>query len=152
LNGQKFKALKNHRRFWGTFVCDALSKNGFEVSRVDHTGLDIIAYDKVNKKRLGITVKSRTRDEGTKNASVNVFSHRKGKDDRKKLSDACEAFGCEPWVAIYSENQDEADLYLVSLATFDKYSGGKAVEKWKMSEKIKQKYSEDPNVKHINIK
>jgi Holliday junction resolvase len=145
-----------HSKIIGEFgehlVCDALSKSNFEVVRVDHTGLDIIAYDKENKKRLGITVKSRTRDGGTVNESINVFSHQSGKDDRKKLLEACEYFGCEPWVAIYSENEDEADLYLVSLETFNKYHGGKAIEQWKVSTKMRKQYIEDPEVKHLNFK
>jgi Holliday junction resolvase-like predicted endonuclease len=132
------------------FVCDSLSKSNFEVLRVDHTGIDIIAYDKTNKKRLGITVKSRTRASDNVKESVNVFSKRK--NDRKKLLDACEYFVCEPWVAVYSENEEGADLYLVDLSTFDKYHGGKAVEQWKMSKVSKQGYLKDPNIKHISIK
>ena len=67
------------------FVCDKLSKSGFEVLRVDHTGLDVIAYNVVNERRLGITVKSRTRNKGKESETVNVFSYRKGKNDRDKL-------------------------------------------------------------------
>jgi hypothetical protein len=133
------------------FVCDTLSKSGFEVLRVDHTGLDIIAYNVSNKKRLGITVKSRTRNEGKESVSVSIFSHQKGKDDRKRLEDACTNFACEPWIAIYVENQVGADLYLTSLGTFNGYRGGKAIETWKMDEKSKQKYLEDQNVKHVSI-
>lgn len=150
------KKSTRHSKIIGEFgehlVCDALSKSNFEVVRVDHTGLDIIAYDKTNKKRLGISVKSRTRDEGTVNESVNVFSHQRGGDDRKKLLVACEYFECEPWVAVYSENEDGADLYLISLVTFDKYHGGKVVEQWKVSNKMRKQYLEDPEVKHLNFK
>ena len=46
--------------FGELFVCDTHSKSGFEVLRVDHTGLDVSAYNVVNVRRLGITVKSRT--------------------------------------------------------------------------------------------
>ena len=49
------------------FVWDTLSKSGFEVLRVDYTGLDDIAYNVFNQRRLGITVKSRTRKEGKEN-------------------------------------------------------------------------------------
>jgi Holliday junction resolvase len=132
------------------FVCDALSQKGFEVLRVDHTGLDIIAYN-ASYKRLGITVKSRTRREGKESDAVNIFSHQKGKNDRQKLLDACKAFDCKPWVAVYVENLNGADLYLTSLTTFNKYHGGKAIETWKMDEKSKKKYAENPDVKHIRI-
>jgi Holliday junction resolvase len=134
------------------FVCDSLSKSGFEVLRVDHTGLDVIAYNTSNQRRLGITVKSRTRKEGKENDAVNIFSHQKGKDDRQKLLTACEAFGCEPWIAVYVETLDDADLYLTSLENYDnKYRGGKAIEKWKMNENSRKRYAEDPDVKHIRI-
>ena len=133
------------------FVCDTLSKSGFEVLRVDHTGLDVIAYNVSNQRRLGITVKSRTRNEGKESDAVNVFSYQKRKDDRQKLLDACKAFGCEPWVAVYVENLNGADLYLTSLGTFDRYHGGKAIETWKMDEKSKKRYQENPDVKQVSI-
>jgi Holliday junction resolvase-like predicted endonuclease len=41
-------------------VCNWLSRSGFEVAVVDHTGIDVIAYNPKTKERLGITVKSRT--------------------------------------------------------------------------------------------
>ncbi len=137
--------------FGESFVCDSLSKLGFEVVRVDHTGLDIIAYDVSDQRCLGITVKSRTRNEGRESAAVNIFSRQKGKDDRQKLLAACKAFRCEPWIAIYVENLNGADLYLTDLNTFDKYHGGKAIETWKMDENSKKRYAEDPHVRHIRI-
>ena len=138
--------------FGESFVCDSLSKEGFEVSIVDHTGLDLIAYNPDDKKHLGITVKSRTRDTKEKESvAVNVFSRQKGKDDVEKLNAACNAFGCEPWIAVFVENLNGADLYLTSLGTFDRYHGGKAIETWKMDEKSKKRYAEDPDVKHISI-
>ena len=41
-------------------------------------------------------------------------------DERRKLKAACEAFHCDPWVAVYVENAGSADLYLMSLEHFDK--------------------------------
>jgi len=121
---------------------------------VDHTGIDIIAYNLTTKQRLGITVKSRTRSAGKEEAAVNLFSYQKGRDDRQKLLDACEAFGCEPWIAVYVECLDSVDLYLTSLKNYDeKYRGkeGKAIDKWKMRRKDKVQYEKDTNVKHIQI-
>lgn len=134
------------------FVCDYLSRSGYEVLRVDHTGLDIIAYNVTTKERLGISVKSRTRNEGKEREAVNVFFYRNGKDDRQKLMTSCDSFACKPWIAVYVESVSGADLYLVDLETFDKYCGGKAIEKWKMDEASKKRYAEDPKVKHLNIK
>jgi hypothetical protein len=69
--------------------------------------------------------------------------------------DACEAFSCEPWVGVYAETSQSADLYLTSLKNCDekKYLGreGKAVEDWKMGPNYKEGYEKDPDVKHIRI-
>ena len=145
-----------HTRIVGHFgeylVCNWLSRSGFEVSVVEHTGMDVIAYHPPTRRRLGITVKSRTRIEGTETGSVYVF--RKKKDDRRKLLDACSAFTCEPWVAVYAECDNRADLFLTSLKNYDeKYStrGKNAVDGWKMTEKFISLYAVDPEVKHVHL-
>lgn len=147
-----------HQKIIGNFgenvICNWLSRSGFEVVHVDHTGIDIIAYNPLTKHRLGITVKSRTRNIGTEEESVNILSYRKGKNDRRKLEKACEAFGCEPWIAVYVETLELADVYLTSLRHYDrKYRGrkDKAVDDWKMGKKHKEQYAKDPEVKHIRI-
>lgn len=146
-----------HQKIIGEFgellVCNWLSRSGFEVARVDHTGIDIIAYNRTTEQRLGITVKSRTREDRTKYDSVNIFISKK--NDRQKLLDACKSFACEPWIAIYIEYEKSSDLYLISLDNYDKnYSSSRPgkvriIEDWKMGEKDKDKYAKDPNIKHI---
>jgi Holliday junction resolvase-like predicted endonuclease len=145
-----------HQKIIGNFgeslICNWLSRSGFEVIVVDHTGIDIIAYNPSTRQRLGITVKSRTRNVGKERTSVNVF--RSIKEDRDKLLEACKAFACEPWIGVYVETADFADIYLTSLENYaTKYRGqqGRAVENWKMREKDKLRYAEDPKVKHIRI-
>lgn len=147
-----------HQKIIGDFgenlVCNWLSRSGFEVTVVDHTGIDIVAYDPRTQQRLGITVKSRTRDVGKEEASVNILSYQKRKDDRRKLLDACEAFACAPWIAVYVETAENADVYLTSLGNYDsKYRGkeGKAIDDWKMGKQYRYRYDEDPDVKHIRI-
>ncbi|MBM4294593.1 MAG: hypothetical protein FJ126_06760 [Deltaproteobacteria bacterium] len=140
--------------FGENIICNWLSRSGFEVVIVDHTGVDIIAYNPSNKQRLGITVKSRTRNIGKEEKHVNIFSYQKGKNDRQKLLSACEAFSCEPWIAIYVETSKSADIYLTSLNNYDKkYRNkiGKALDDWKMKERHKEIYRDDPEVKHIRI-
>jgi len=134
-------------------ICNWLSRSGFEVMIVDHTGLDIVAFDPITENRLGITVKSRTRIPRLEEDSVNIFSYQKGKDDRQKLLDACRAFSCEPWIAIYVETSKFADIYLTSLRNYDeKYRKiGNAIDDWKMRRKHKELYRNDPDVKHIRI-
>ena len=46
-------------------IANALSKYGFECAKVDHTGIDLIARNPKNNEIMGISVKSRSRSEGT---------------------------------------------------------------------------------------
>jgi hypothetical protein len=99
-------------------------------------------------------VKSRTRKKGTETSSVNIFSYQKGKNDRQKVLDACKAFACEPWIAIYVESSESADLLMLSLKHYDQEYRGKsnrAVDDWKMGEKYRKRYEIDPNVRHIHM-
>jgi len=145
-----------HQHIIGKFgeylLCNWLSRSGFEVAIVDHTGLDLVAFNPKTKQRLGITVKSRTRRVGKETTNVSIFSYREGKNDRQKLIDACATFGCEPWIAIYIETLKSADLYLTSLDNYDsKYRGriGRAIDTWGMSYKHKALYEADIGVKYI---
>lgn len=147
-----------HQKIIGDFgenlIRNFLSRSGFEVTIVDHTGIDIVAYNIKNKKRYGITVKSRTRNYGKERDSVNILSYQKENDDRKKILNACESFNCEPWIAIYVETETFADLYLTSLENYDKNyktSDKKSVDDWKMTEKYKKKYKNDKNIKQIHL-
>jgi len=147
-----------HQKIIGNFgenlICNWLSRSGFEVTLVDHTGIDVVAYNPSTKQRLGITVKSRTRDIGKEEESVNILSYQKAKSDREKLLDACEAFACDPWVAVYTETLEYADVYLTSLKNFDREyrsEKAKAIDTWKMTKKYKERYEQDPNVKHIRM-
>lgn len=115
---------------------------------------DVIAYNPSKNQRLGITVKSRTRDIGKEEEPVNIFSYQKGKNDRQKLFDAYKAFACEPWIAVYVEILEFADVYLISVENYDeKYRGkeGRAIDDWKMRKKDKERYNKDHDVKHIRI-
>ena len=152
----EIKKSSRHQKIIGNFgenlICNWLSRSGFEVTIIDHTGIDIIAYNPSKDQRMGITVKSRTRNIGKEKTKVNIF--KKNKNDRKKLSDACKAFACEPWIAVYVEAAKQADVYLTSLTNYDeKYRGekGRVIEDWKMSNKTRESYERDPNIKHIRI-
>jgi hypothetical protein len=149
-----------HRHIVGRFgeylVCNWLSRSGFEVCVVDHTGLDVLAYHPDRNQRLGITVKARTRSAGTETGTVYVFRAAKSenqKDDRQKLLDACKAFSCEPWIAVYAECDAHADLFLTSLANYDKKYRvqDRQVDGWRMKEKHVSEYGGDSEVRHIRI-
>jgi hypothetical protein len=129
-----------------------LSRSGFDVARVDHVGIDIIASNPHSGERMGITVKSRTRIPGREDKSVTFFKTKN--NDREKLSVACKAFGCVPWIAIYSEGTLRGDLYLFSLKCYDaRYRSQKrtTTDVWQVKEKYQQQYALDPEVRHIRI-
>lgn len=154
----KIKKSTRHQKIIGNygeaFVCNWFSRSGFEVTIVDHTGIDVVAYNPGNGKRLGVTIKSRTREKDKDGSSVNILSYKNGKSDRKKLLDACTAFACEPWIAIYVESKLVADLYLLSLDHYDLQYKGKnerAIDDWKMTDVYKSIYANDPCVKHIHM-
>jgi hypothetical protein len=134
-------------------VCNWLSRSGFEVVLIDHTGIDVVAYRPKTGERLGITVKARTRVAGVENDSVNLFSYQRGKNDRQRVLDACKAFACTPWLAVYVEKIEHADLYLTSLDNYDaKYSRkGQKVDDWSMSSKSCALYASDEAVQHLRI-
>jgi len=93
-------------KFGENIICNLLSRSGFETAFVDHTGIDVVAYNPSTNERLGITIKSRTRNVGKERTAVNIFRSRK--EDRRKLLDACKAFACKPWIAIYVETENFA--------------------------------------------
>jgi hypothetical protein len=140
--------------FGENLVCNWLSRSGFEVALIDHTGIDVLAYQRATRERFGITVKSRTRLTGTENECVNLFSYQRGKNDRLRVIDACETFACKPWIAVYVETTKQADLFLTSLDNFDaKYRRlDPAIDTWSMAPKYRTQYDQDPAVKHICIK
>ena len=157
-NNIEINKSSRHQKIIGYFgesiFCNWLSRSGFEVTIVDHTGIDIVAYNPIQGNRLGISVKSRTRNIGKEFTTVNVISRGGGKNDLDKITNACQAFACEPWLGIYVETSLYADLYLTSLNNFlTCYSGNnqKMVLDWKMSSTYIRKYDEDKAVKHIRI-
>jgi hypothetical protein len=147
-----------HQKIIGAFgehlISNHLSRSGFEVANIDHTGIDLIAYHNLTKQRLGISIKSRTRTAGTENTPVNMLSYQGGKNDRKKLIDACKAFDCEPWIGIYVETTEYAEVYLTSLKNYDKKYRNKnkrAIDVWRMNATHRERYERDINVKHIRF-
>jgi hypothetical protein len=139
-----------HPKIIGEFgehqICNLLSRSGLEVARVDHTGMDVLASDLKTGKRLGITVRSRTRMSGREGNAVTLFRPKEG---RGALLEACKAFKAEPWLAIYIETEKGADLYLTSLEHYDKQYEGSS--NWKMGKQMRDKYQGDPGVDHVSI-
>ena len=131
-------------------ICNWLSRSGFEVAIVDHTGIDIIAYNPSTKQRLGISVKSRTRTVGKEGVPLGFF--KEVERERKLVFDACNAFHCEPWIGIYIETIEGGDLFLFSYYHYKrkyKTEKEKVSNSWKMSKDYQERYKKDKDVKHI---
>ncbi len=142
----KINKSTRHSKITGDFaeglVLYLLSKHGFECANVDHTGIDIIAKNPVTKEVMGISVKSRSRTEGTEGTSLSISN-----DNFEKVDSACKAFGCVPYFAFLIDEDSTIKLYILKkehlLTIFPK---GLAVVDWRMSPEWIQKYKEDKNI------
>ena len=74
----------------GTFktIFWKLSKYGFECAYVDHVGIDLIANNPHTSERMGISVKARSRSEGTENDHMVIGPTL---ETTKKINNACKA-------------------------------------------------------------
>jgi hypothetical protein len=72
-----------------------LSKHGCETARIDYTGIDLLAFHKRSKTRLGISIKTRTRVEGSELRGVHLRVH-----EIQKIKGACGYFSAEPYVGV----------------------------------------------------
>jgi hypothetical protein len=79
----KISKSSRHSKLAGDFgealVLYWLSKYGFECALVDHTGIDIIANNPLTPEIMGISVKTRTRAEGTEADDVYIPHSQFGK-------------------------------------------------------------------------
>lgn len=136
-----------HSRITGDFaealVLYWLSKHGFECARVDHTGIDLIAKHPRLPERMGISVKSRSRNPGTGTSNLAIE-----KEHLKKCELACMAFGCTPWFAIVVDADQKIEVYIVPEDCFRDYAlpQGHVKCSWKMRPEWKQKYGADSRV------
>ncbi len=136
-----------HSKITGNFgealILYWLSKRGFECADVDHTGIDLIARRPRGEEVLGISVKSRSRTQGTENVSVNLLR----KDDQKVMA-ACDAFHCIPYVAVVVDQGSMVRGYLTTLRHARDLSPGQS---WRMSPSMLQRYKEDPDIDSFEL-
>jgi len=139
-------ASSRHKKIVGDFgehlILYWLSKHGYECARIDHVGIDLIAVHPNSGERLGVSVKSRN-----KKTSVNVIENH---GDLDKIRSACKAFGCEPYVAVVvdvDENRENKMYgFLTSLEYFlEKHPSN--TKAWSISAKMLKSYRTDPEVK-----
>ena len=105
-----------HSRIAGDFgealVLYWLSRSGYEVCRLDHTGIDLLAYHRKTRRRLGISVKSRTRLPGTERGAVYVRAK-----EFPRIAAACRAYAAEPFLGVVLDRVGKIEMHLMSLAT-----------------------------------
>lgn len=147
------KKSTRHSKITGDFaealVLYWLSKYGYECARVDHTGIDLIARDPSSTEVMGISVKCRSRYEGTEKESVNLPP-----DGFEKARRACEAFNCVPYYAVVVDGSETIRCFLLSLAHLEKVAGGTGdgMRYWQMSDQRIAEYGTDPLVRGFELR
>lgn len=143
----KISKSSRHSKITGNFaenlVLYWLSKYGFECANVDHTGIDIIARNPHTNEVMGISVKSRSRNEGKEGTYVSI-----PKDNFDKIRKACDAFNCIPYFAIVVDEEDKIYCFILSLKKLLKlFPVGQTTCAWKMTKGHIENYYKDPEIK-----
>jgi hypothetical protein len=148
----KIKKSTRHAKITGDFgellVLYWLSKYGFECALVDHTGIDIIARNPHTNEIMGISVKSRSRDEGTEEDYVSISN-----DNFDKADVACTSFGCVPYFAIVVDSGNTIRGFILPMARLlTLFPKGRSAVGWKMSDRYLEQYESYPDIKVFEFK
>lgn len=148
----KISKRTRHAKITGEFgealVLYWLSKHGFECARVDHTGIDIIARNPHTREIMGISVKSRSRNEGTEQDYVTIPN-----DNFEKAETACAAFGCVPHFAIVVDAGDTIRAFILSMThLLECFPKRKLAAGWKMTDDYLRRHAEDPAIMTFEFK
>jgi len=141
-----------HSKITGDFaeviVLYWLSKHGFECVRVDHTGIDLIAKNPIGNELMGISVKGRSQNPGTEKISVNI-----PKDNFEKIDNACKAFNCVPYFAIFVDGANAINIFILSKAKLlSILPTGKSIPVWKMGDSDLNRYKNDKEIISMEFK
>jgi Holliday junction resolvase-like predicted endonuclease len=136
-----------HSKITGDFgealVLYWLSKRGFECARVDHTGIDLIARRPKSTEVLGISVKSRSRNEGKESDGINLR-----KAEHHKIESACRAFRCIPCMAVVADQGDRVRAFLFSLRRLRALAPG---GQWGMTPAKIEMYKRDASIESFEL-
>ena len=135
-----------HSKITGDFsesmVLYWLSKHGFESAKVDHTGIDLIARNPITNELMGISVKSRSRTNGTEKSHLNIPN-----DNFEKVDKACEAFNCIPYFAILIDGANSITVFILRKnRLLELFPRGKTNSIWKMGDNYLDKYKKDKEI------
>ncbi|OGP61549.1 MAG: hypothetical protein A2V67_20330 [Deltaproteobacteria bacterium RBG_13_61_14] len=145
----KIQKSARHAKITGNFgeavILYWLSKYGFECALVDHTGIDIIARNPYTQERMGISVKSRSRNRGKEEEHVSIAN-----DNFEKAEGACSAFGCIPYFAIVVDAGDTIQGFLLPMKhLLELFPRGKTASGWKMRKSDLEKYRQDSEIRRF---
>ena len=119
-----------------------LSREGFECAYVDHTGMDIIARNRITNELMGISVKSRSRNLRNERGSLNIPVA-----EFKKLERACKEFGCEPYYALVID-ATKGGVFVLRLSKLKELSHiNQHTLYWNMNALNQEKYKSNREIK-----
>jgi hypothetical protein len=97
---------------------------------------------------MGISVKCRSRYDGTENSSVNLPP-----DGFEKAKRACAAFGCVPYYAVLVDGAERIRCFLLPLAHLLSLVGDDPdkMHYWQMSQTALHSYHSDPSIKQFEL-
>jgi hypothetical protein len=147
----KVSKSSNHRKITGNYgeylTLYLLSRYGFECAHVDHTGIDIIARHPHSSLRMGISVKSRSRNPGTEKTGIIINAK-----DFTLAKKACRAFGCELYFSIVVDRGKALNVFLLPekrLKKIGRTKTGRAY--WPMHQKAMLRYEKDPLIARCDM-
>jgi Holliday junction resolvase-like predicted endonuclease len=147
----EIRKSSRHSKITGDFseslVLYWLSKYGFECAKVDHTGIDLIARNNKTNEVMGISVKRRSRTEGTEKELVSIPNA-----DFEKAQSACDAFGCKPYFAIVVDQRNKITMFILSMEkVLGLFPRGQTASGWKMTDKDLNEYRKDPDIRSVEF-
>ncbi|MFN5983205.1 MAG: hypothetical protein ACK479_07060 [Fluviicola sp.] len=147
----KIQKSSRHSKITGDFaeslILYWLSKYGFESAKVDHTGIDLIARNTVTNEVMGISVKSRSRNDGKEETALSITN-----DNFIKMDQACLAFNCQPYFALVIDELNSIKIFILRKEKlFDYFKEGKKSTFWKMSKSWLSKYDLDDEIIKIEF-
>jgi hypothetical protein len=96
----------------------------------------------VTNEVMGISVKSRSKNEGREGDYINIPN-----DQFVKIQTACDAFNCVPYFAIVSDEKNVVHIFIISMKhLLELFPKGNRVRAWTMSEKSLEKYAADKEI------
>jgi hypothetical protein len=97
---------------------------------------------------MGISVKSRSRYQGTETESISLPNR-----NFSKAQAACDAFGCRPYFAIVADTADVIRVFIMTMDHLRKICPPHPEQThWRMSQAALAKYRDDPDIKCIEFR